>query len=159
MVGHKKNFLYKTPTWERTISEHDIIQHTQVTTKAWLKVSTIQNLASKVQCPESSVQHFRLESRKSGMQLPKIIPKSSYSNISQNFTNQKTHRSSYLQKLNCTAVLRLLKQLSLTISQIVCCTSSVSSFIVFQIHSALLFHVNLFLLPNIFCIISVNIKI
>ena len=87
MVGHKKNFLYKTPTWERTISEHDIIQHTQVTTKAWLKVSTIQNLASKVQCPESSVQHFRLESRKSGMQLPKIIPKSSYSNISQNFTN------------------------------------------------------------------------
>ena len=37
MVGDKKCFLlqpvefWKTPCWERTVSEHDIIQHTQIT--------------------------------------------------------------------------------------------------------------------------------
>ena len=38
MIGNKKFFLQavereKLPSWERNISEHDIIQHKQITTK------------------------------------------------------------------------------------------------------------------------------
>ena len=38
MTGNKKFFLQavereKMPSWERNISEHDIIQHKQITTK------------------------------------------------------------------------------------------------------------------------------
>ena len=42
MVGEKKNFFdatlarWKTPSWERNISERDVIQHTQITIENFL---------------------------------------------------------------------------------------------------------------------------
>ena len=54
--------------------------------------------------------------------------------------------------------LGILKQLLFGIYSIDCCVSPVSSTIIFQIHTEFLLHVQLSLLRNIFCVISVDNK-